>query len=57
MLTITFVLCAVQALVLASPFPQEEGGTRISLSKRQLLSSGDVANGDVLQRLLDSVEL
>ena len=46
MLTIGFVLCALQALAIATPLRQEQGGTEIALSKRQQITdiSGDVVN-------------
>lgn len=51
MLTITFVLCAVQVLAFASPLHQEQGGTRIALNKRQV-SPGDVVDFPTLEYLI-----
>ena len=44
MLTIAYVLLALQMLVVASPVDQASQGTRISLTKREDLVSDGIAN-------------
>ena len=57
MLTVAFILCALQALAIASPISQEQGGTSIALSKRQFdILSGAPLDPDVLESLLGFVE-
>ena len=58
MLSIAFVLCAMQALALATPVRREQGGIPIALSKRQLNifePDSDVVNGDLIETLIDFV--
>ena len=55
MLTIAFVLCAMQAMAYASPVVQAQSGMPIAISKRQI-SVDDVVVPDILNSLIQSLE-
>ena len=59
MLSIAFVLCAMQALALASPIRPEQGGTRIALSRRQdntTTTDPDLTDSNVLDSIIGAIE-